>query len=92
MSVDPAKVPCAVSAGDGALTRLSLVEAGPFSATPLALVDGNGRALCHSDLLGLQPLSVPLFGNLLTDYVIPFTGGLIVRSVLIGSSWSGTTT
>jgi hypothetical protein len=48
-------------------------------------------APCRPATARLQPLA-PLFGNLLTDYGIPFTGGLIVRSVPIRSSWSVTTT
>jgi hypothetical protein len=61
--------------------------AGAFSPTPLALVDGRGSILFLSDRRGLVPLGNELWGNLLSDYALPFTNGLKARSVPPGSSW-----
>jgi hypothetical protein len=58
-----------------------------FSPTPLALVDRSGSMLFLSDSLGLVPLGNELWGNLLSDYALPFTNGLTARSVPPGSSW-----
>jgi hypothetical protein len=81
-----------VATGDGSLTSLSLVTAGPFSSVPLALVDGRGYALYLSDLLGLIPLDNATWGGPLLTFDVPFVNGLIVRSAPPGTSWSATVT
>lgn len=72
ITIDDVSIGAQIATGDGNMTSLALVTPGPFSPGPLALVDGRGAILFSCDTLNLIPIGNPIWGNLLSDYVLPF--------------------
>jgi hypothetical protein len=91
ISITAADAGTVIASGDGTLTALALIDAGqPEPWSLLALTDGNGYALYLSDALGIIPVSNEIWGKPLLSFAVPFVGGLVVRSVPLGSSWRAT--